>query len=225
MGGLKKYMPYTFWTMLIGTLAIAGIPGLAGFFSKDEILGHVFFSETTPKIIYVIGMITAFMTAFYMWRLMRLTFFGELRNHHVHPHESPFSMTVPLIVLAVGSIVAGWPHKAARRLARAGLPEDGRAPVDMGVEYTLVALAVAAGLGGIALGSRLELKGAWTKVLANKWYVDEIYDFLFVNGLAKGGGTLMAPLRPEGGRWRRQRHCVADPFQCEVPGRLGLLDR
>ena len=134
-------------------------------------------------------------------------------------------MTVPLIVLAIGSIVAGWPHKALDAWLEPVFPKMAERHVEVGIEYTLVALAVAAGLGGIALGSRLELKGAWTKVLANKWYVDEIYDFLFVNGLAKGGGTLMAPLRPEGGRRRRQRHRVADPFQCEVPRRLGLLDR
>jgi NADH-quinone oxidoreductase subunit L len=191
MGGLRKYMPYTFWTMLIGTLAIAGIPGLAGFFSKDEILGHLYFSETIPKIVYLTGMITAFMTAFYMWRLMRLTFFGELRNHHVHPHESPFSMTVPLVVLAAGSILAGWPHKLLDAWLEPVFPKMAEHHADTGVEYILVALAVAIGVAGIAVGSRLELKGSWTKVLANKWYVDEIYDFLFVNGLAKGGGRLM----------------------------------
>jgi NADH-quinone oxidoreductase subunit L len=191
MGGLRKYMPYTFWTMLIGTLAIAGIPGLAGFFSKDEILGHVYFSDYLPKAIYVVGMITAFMTAFYMWRLMRLTFFGELRNHHVHPHESPMSMVAPLVVLAIGSIVSGWPHKALDAWLEPVFPAMAEHPASVGLEYILVALAVAVGVAGIAVGSRLELKGNWTRVLANKWYVDEIYDVLFVNGLAKGGGRLL----------------------------------
>ncbi len=111
MGGLKDKIPTTFRTMFAGSLAIAGIPGLAGFFSKDEILWQTWSSPLGSKMLYVIGLATAAMTAFYMWRLMFLTFYGEPRmdektKHHIH--ESPASMTGVLSVLAVGSIVAGW---------------------------------------------------------------------------------------------------------------------
>jgi NADH-quinone oxidoreductase subunit L len=134
MGGLKRYLPVTFVTMMAGTLAIAGIPPLSGFFSKDEILFRAFLSY---KVIWVIAVITAFMTAFYMFRLMSMTFFGDYRGPawetsghgstephghgpaadahggHGHgawhgPHESPKAMTAPLMALAVGAIVAGF---------------------------------------------------------------------------------------------------------------------
>jgi NADH-quinone oxidoreductase subunit L len=133
MGGLRKYLPVTFATMLIGTLAIAGIPPLAGFFSKDEILFRTFLSN---KVIWTVAVVTALMTAFYMFRLMSLTFFGGYRGpaweagghassgdsahggshgasgggHEAWhgPHEAPRSMTIPLVALAAGSIVAGF---------------------------------------------------------------------------------------------------------------------
>jgi NADH-quinone oxidoreductase subunit L len=108
MGGLWRKIPITHWTMLIGTIAIAGIPPLAGFFSKDEILGEAFKSGFIW--VWVIGLIVAVMTAFYMWRLMGKTFYGESRvDPHVEPkiHESPRSMTLPLILLAIPSIFIG----------------------------------------------------------------------------------------------------------------------
>jgi NADH-quinone oxidoreductase subunit L len=126
MGGLKKHLPVTYVTMLIGTLAIAGIPPLAGFFSKDEILLNAFLSN---KIVWTLAAVTALMTAFYMYRLMSLTFFGAYRGPgwetsgpkavheaavgHGHgawhgPHEAPRSMTVPLMALAVGAVMAGF---------------------------------------------------------------------------------------------------------------------
>jgi NADH-quinone oxidoreductase subunit L len=132
MGGLRRYMHVTFPTMMIGTLAIAGIPPLAGFFSKDEILFRSFLSN---KVIWMFAVVTALMTAFYMFRLMSMTFFGNYRGpawghgaahashgHDAHadaahghgheawhgPHESPSAMTVPLMALAVGAIVAGF---------------------------------------------------------------------------------------------------------------------
>jgi NADH-quinone oxidoreductase subunit L len=119
MGGLKPYLPVTFGTMMIGTLAIAGIPPLAGFFSKDEILFRTFLSN---RVIWSLAALTALMTAFYMFRLMSLTFFGPYRGpawagHHADtahghgewhgPHEAPKAMTVPLMLLAVGAVVAG----------------------------------------------------------------------------------------------------------------------
>jgi NADH-quinone oxidoreductase subunit L len=117
MGDLRKRTPITFWTMLIGTLAIAGIPGFAGFFSKDEILWQSWSSEGGAyRLLWFIGFITALMTAFYMGRLIFLTFFGKPRMSHEvehHIHESPRSMTAPLIILAFFAIFAGWlgwPH-------------------------------------------------------------------------------------------------------------------
>ena len=127
MGGLRKYMPWTFWTMLIATLAISGIPPFAGFFSKDEILWQAFSSPYGSKAFWVIGVITAFMTSFYMFRLIFMTFYGEYRgaqpeahsahgshddhghdSHHGAPHESPWLMLGPLVLLGILSVVGGW---------------------------------------------------------------------------------------------------------------------
>ena len=108
MGGLRGKLPVTFITMLIGTLAISGIPPFAGFFSKDEILAHTF---TYSPVFYVVGVITAMLTSFYMFRLMYLTFWGKFRGTHEqehHLHESPANMTIPLIILAVLSTVGGF---------------------------------------------------------------------------------------------------------------------
>src|SRR6202008_2214782 len=110
MGGLSKKIKVTYITMLTATLAIAGFPPLAGFFSKDSILLSAFQSENGGRILYEIGLLTALLTSFYIFRLIFLTFFGKQRydEHHVHVHESPKSMLVPLMILAVLSIVGGW---------------------------------------------------------------------------------------------------------------------
>ncbi|HEV2022247.1 MAG TPA: proton-conducting transporter membrane subunit, partial [Terriglobales bacterium] len=112
MGALRRKIPTTYWTMMIGALAIAGVPGLAGFFSKDEILWQAWSSQHgTYRFLWYLGFITALMTAFYMFRLIYLTFFGESRVAHEvehHIHESPRSMTLPLILLALGSIFTGY---------------------------------------------------------------------------------------------------------------------
>jgi NADH-quinone oxidoreductase subunit L len=110
MGGLRKKIPITYWTMLIATLAIAGIPGFAGFFSKDEILGAAKSGPHAILWLWIIGVIAAGLTSFYMFRLMFLTFFGKPRfdEHHVHVHESPLKMTIPLIFLAFLSTFGGW---------------------------------------------------------------------------------------------------------------------
>lgn len=105
MGGLRKSMPVTFWTFVIATLAIAGVPPLAGFWSKDEIMLAAF--DSHHLIIFWTLLITAAMTSFYMFRLLFLTFFGKTRGHG-HPHESPASMTLPLMILAVGSAFIGF---------------------------------------------------------------------------------------------------------------------
>ncbi len=119
MGGLKKQLPITYITFLIGTIAISGIPPLAGFFSKDQILAEVF---ATNKVLFILGMIASLMTVFYMFRLLFLTFFGSFRGTHEqehHLHESPKSMTIPLIVLAVFSVIVGFvgfPHELGKVL-------------------------------------------------------------------------------------------------------------
>src|SRR5690606_10644377 len=108
MGGLRKSLPVTFMTMLIGTIAISGIPPLAGFFSKDEILAYAFQHNT---LYWAVGFLTALFTAFYMFRLLYLTFFGTFRGtteQKNHLHESPWQMTFPLIVLAILSAIGGF---------------------------------------------------------------------------------------------------------------------
>jgi NADH-quinone oxidoreductase subunit L len=109
MGGLRRRIPWTFWTFLIGTLAIAGIPPLAGYHSKDAILAGAL--EGHWNVLFVFGLLTAVLTAFYMGRLLFLTFFGDYRGESATEsavHESPWSMVVPLVVLAIGSIAAGF---------------------------------------------------------------------------------------------------------------------
>ena len=110
MGGLRKQIPITYWTMLIATLAIAGIPGFAGFFSKDAILDAAKSGPNANLPLWLLGVAGAGLTSFYMFRLVFLTFFGKPRydEHHVHVHESPKSMTVPLVILAFLSIFGGW---------------------------------------------------------------------------------------------------------------------
>ncbi len=116
MGGLHAKIPITFWTMLIATFAIAGIPGFAGFFSKDEILDAARSGPHANIWLWLLGLLGAGLTSFYMFRLIFLTFFGKPRydEHKVHVHESPTNMTVPLILLAILSIIGGW--VAARHL-------------------------------------------------------------------------------------------------------------
>ncbi len=108
MGGLRKKIPWTYWTMLMGTLAIAGAPGFSGFFSKDAILYAA--SARRQTLLYTLGLLSALLTSFYMFRLMFLTFHGASRynDHETHAHESPKNMVVPLVVLAFLSVVGGW---------------------------------------------------------------------------------------------------------------------
>jgi len=201
MGGLREKMPITWWTFLVGTLAIAGAPGFAGFFSKDEILAHTW--GTGHYALWAVGALTAGLTAFYMFRLLFLTFFGELRAapeiaHHVH--ESPPIMTVPLVILAALSIVGGW----------VGLPEGwlwgpafGRflAPVTghsalgehgAGVETALMLVATLLAAGGATLAYvfYVRMPGlpyllAWRlkpvyELLVGKYWIDELYDAVVV---------------------------------------------
>jgi NADH-quinone oxidoreductase subunit L len=108
-GGLRRHMPRTFVTFVAGAAALSGLPLMSGFFSKDEILTHAFAAGGLHRVLWGVGVLTAALTAFYTWRMVALTFFGEARfdRHHVHPHESPSVMTVPLAALAVLSVIGG----------------------------------------------------------------------------------------------------------------------
>lgn len=216
MGGLKRYMPVTHKTFLVACLAIAGIPGFSGFFSKDEILWKAFTSPVGGIFIYVIALITAFMTAFYMFRLLFNTFYGSERmDEHVkhHVHESPKIMTIPLVILAILSVVGGYvgiPHvlggganfeKFLEPVFEASkLPENGHG--SEALELGFMALSVVAALLGIYLAYVYYLKNprlseefankhrTLYETVHNKYFVDEIYGFLFVNNLLRIGRFL-----------------------------------
>jgi NADH-quinone oxidoreductase subunit L len=252
MGGLKKYLPITYWTFLIGALAIAGVPGLAGFFSKDEILFKTFTSASTPAhtLLWGIGIVTSLLTATYMFRLVFLAFHGERRHDvsrkddghghgghgHGEPHEAPWSMALPLVVLAIGSVFAGYvgvPHalNGSNRIERylepsfetpgvpaqtttaTAVPEGvtlrtvagGQEPqaggethaaddthADTGTELTLMAISSGIAFAGIGIAVYFWLRNRRAAdamaerfrpvytLLLNKYYVDELYDRLFV---------------------------------------------
>jgi len=203
MGGLKKYMPATYLTMLIASFSIAGVPGLAGFFSKDEIL-WLAYSGPSPvgKLVWLIGTLVAFLTAFYSFRLIFLTFHGKFRGTHEqehHLHESPKTMTVPLVVLCVGAVAAGWvsiphllgggAHFAEFMKPVLGHPEGHGTHAE---EWLVMGISVVVGFAGIGLAYfmymlRPELPARVTeqfsavhRILFNKYYVDELYSFIIV---------------------------------------------
>lgn len=189
MGGLRTKLPVTFWTMTIGVFAIAGAPGLSGFFSKDAILYSAFQHGGFGKVLWFLGLVTAALTAFYMFRLWYLTFFGETRSHDTHPHESPWSMLGPLVLLAGLSICGGWVSFGGRFFDFLAPVTGPRADAPGGdtLEYILMAVAVAVALVGWYFAHTFysgkserpkELAAAYPggyKLLANKYYVDEFY--------------------------------------------------
>jgi len=195
MGGLKDKLPVTYWTMLVGSLALAGFPLTAGFFSKDEILVSAWLASKLGKMLALVGLVTAFMTAFYSFRLLFVAFWGESRvtaGHADHIHEPSPTMTIPLIILAVLSILTGYlgiPQFLAPVLPR---PEGMAVPHADPAAAGIMLLATLMGLGGIATaylayvkspGLPQQLADQWRNVYAlslNKWYVDELYDRLFV---------------------------------------------
>jgi NADH-quinone oxidoreductase subunit L len=210
MGGLKKHLPVTHITFLLGCIAIAGIPPFSGFFSKDEILAGAF----SKNIAYwIIGVIGAMMTAFYMFRLYATTFLGKFRGTHEqehHLHESPLSMTIPLIILAILSVVAGFvgiPEVfAPNSHALANFLDPIFAPsaklqeahhLSHSTEYILIGVSVAAALIAalyawvkFSKNPDIEEPTGFGKTLANKWYVDEIYDTVFVKPVNAFGKAL-----------------------------------
>ncbi len=207
MGGLKKYMPITHITFLLACLAISGIPPFSGFFSKDEILAAAYEHNI---ILWVIGVLTAGLTAFYMFRLYVMTFLGSFRGTHEqehHLHESPSAMTIPLIVLAILSVIGGFVGIPEVFAPNAHALEHFLSPViaknpeshqlSHGTEYMLMGVSVALALIAIVYAwSRFskkpeieEAEGAG-KLLANKWYVDELYDTVIAKPLLASGNLL-----------------------------------
>jgi len=205
MGGLSKKLKTTAFTFLIGCIAIAGIFPFSGFFSKDAILLAAFEDN---KVLWGIALITALLTAFYMFRLYFVTFTGKFRGTHDqehHLHESPSLMTIPLIILAILSFVGGWVNipevfpfggeKLTEFLSPVIAKHEG-APVSHTTEYILMALSVGLVLITIAFAwSRFKNyqpkeEAGFGKVLENKWYVDELYDKVIANPLNRFAGFL-----------------------------------
>ena len=228
MGGLKQELPITYWTFLIGALAIAGVPGLAGFFSKDEILARTF--ESGHTILWAVGLLTALLTATYMFRLVFLAFHGDrtpeavspehpeeqgpAAQHptptrpaahqppstghqapHGHLHDAPPAMAFVLIVLAIGSVVAGWVGLGGRFedfLEPSFAPESVHAVADSSAEIPLMIVSIVVAFAGIGLATYYFLKNRRAadamaarfaglyRLLLNKYYVDEIYDAAIV---------------------------------------------
>lgn len=199
MGGLKKIMPITYATMLVSSLAISGIPVFSGFFSKDEIL-LVAFHHNIP--LWVIASVASVLTAFYMFRLMFLTFFKEFRgtaDQKQHLHESPALITFPLIVLgilaSIGGIISLPGHSWLNSYLTPILPKLAHAAHHLGTtEYMLMGIAVLGGLVGIGIAYAKYMKQnqvptadeeitGFARVLYNKYYVDKIYDYVFVKSI------------------------------------------
>jgi NADH-quinone oxidoreductase subunit L len=201
MGGLRKPMPVTFWTFMIGTLALAGIFPLAGFWSKDEILATA--SQGSYDAFMVIGLVGAAMTAAYMTRCVYLTFFGEYRGHH-HPHESSPAITVPLVILAVLSIVAGFVQSPPFGIHKfqewvepvGGLPDVLHPEFDYTLAATSLSIAcIAIGIAALfwfkreelgalkGLTQRNRLAGAGYRFLEKKYYLDDLYEDVVVAGV------------------------------------------
>jgi NADH-quinone oxidoreductase subunit L len=225
MGGLRVYIPWTFLAMGIATLAIAGIPPLAGFWSKDEILWKAY---QTSWIYWLIGLITAFITSFYMFRLLFMTFFGDYRgaradtqghgshghasdeHGHGEPHESPMVMLIPLMILAVLSVVGGlvgignhFEHFLAPVFGTGAIIEGATEAAGGYTEYLLMGISVLAALLGAFLAYVLYLSkpylpqkiadglnGFYTTVV-HKYYIDEIYAAVFVKPLIDGSTRIL----------------------------------
>jgi NADH-quinone oxidoreductase subunit L len=226
MGGLMKYMPWTATLMWIATLAIAGIPGFSGFFSKDGILAATFArGHESPLffLLWAIGAIAALLTAFYMTRMMLYTFHGPNRtgeNEENHLHEAPWVMTGPLVVLGIGTVVAGvanlphvihlpflpeplWLEHQMEMVTELSLRYLHPVHLSVGVEWTLIGVATVIALVGIGAAWQFLKPAALTtakeapeetgiqKVLLNKWYVDELYNSVFVQPIVVGSRRVL----------------------------------
>ena len=243
-GGLKKWMPVTHITMLVGCLAIAGIPGFSGFFSKDEILMGAYAHN---PILYYVGLGAALMTAFYMFRLYSMTFLGQFRGDSHHPpHESPAAMTLPLVVLAILAALGGYiglpevfvhgGHKLAAFLGPVFAQSNqlmGAHAIDHNTEWVLMGVSTLLVVFFIILAVRkfssYADKGGETglgRMLANKWYVDELYSAIIVKPLLALGGFLASVVEKSGidklvngiGKWV---HYLSRQFRLVQSGNVG----
>jgi NADH-quinone oxidoreductase subunit L len=221
MGGLRKKIPITCWTLFFASLAIAGVPGTSGFFSKDEILVGAYHYHPW---VYWLGVLTAGMTAFYVFRAWFMAFTGEYRGK-AHPHESPLSMTGPLLVLAVLSLFGGF-------IPVPKFLEPVFGSNEIAAEPWMIIVASGAGLLGILLayvfyvakpglaGSVVRSLGGLYKLVYNKYFVDEIYAATVVNPVVKGSRTVL---------WRGVDVGVIDGLVNGVGGRSkgigGILKR
>jgi NADH-quinone oxidoreductase subunit L len=214
MGGLRKKIPWTFGTMLVATLAISGAPLFAGFFSKDEILFDAYAGPNANMVLYVVGIVAALLTACYMFRLIFLTFYGKPRydEHHVHVHESPKVMLVPLVILAILSVIGGWfvlptywggrdyfkgfldpVFSSSTELAARLHPSWTEPPYSL--ELTMAAIAVGVAFIGFLIAWYLYIRkpalpgklaksfGPVYKLLLSKYYVDELYGAVIIGPL------------------------------------------
>jgi NADH-quinone oxidoreductase subunit L len=215
-GGLRSALPTTYKTFLAAALAISGIFPFSGFFSKDEILWKAF--EQGSTLYYLVGLGGAVMTAFYIFRLVSLTFEGERRwEGDVHPHEAPRVMTIPLIILAVLSLVGGivgipeslGGHSALQHwLEPVFTPADNKllifpAGEVSATEYILMIVSLGVAIGGAIVARNIfvkrrevaiQLASRWNRfyrLLLNKYYVDEIYDVAVVNPVVKGSEQVL----------------------------------
>ena len=222
MGGLRSKIPWTFWTVTVGTIAIAGIPPFAGFFSKDEILWKAYQSNW---VYWFVGLVTAFITSFYMFRMWFLTFFGEYKgdadrhdshgNDHGHGHghggvhESPMVMLVPLMILAILSIIGGWVGIGGRfehflaPVFQTGVEAAHEVEPHSSMEEILMLISVAVSVCGLALAWLLYVKkpqlpkqiaegmGSLYRAVFNKYYVDEFYARLLVKPLLLGSTNIL----------------------------------
>ncbi len=198
MGGLRKQMPITFWAMTIGVLAIAGIPPLSGFVSKDQIIAVA--KESHRPLLILFAFATSFLTAFYMARLWVMTFFGKFRGEH-EAHESPLSMTSVLIILAILSVVGGllnWPHylgggewlsqyfgSVVVEAKGSGQHSWGMFALKVGMSLAAIGLAFWKYRGFEA--SSPDFRSSAFELFKQKYYIDELYDFLIVRNLRRLG--------------------------------------
>jgi NADH-quinone oxidoreductase subunit L len=240
-GGLKKYMPVTYATFLVAATAISGIPPLSGFFSKDEILWYSY--ANIGIVFWLVGLITAMFTAFYMFRLYFMTFEGNEKfdHHKKHPHESPKLMTVPLIILAVLSVIGGF----------IGIPEifsgehgnlfhSWLAPVFKSAEFKLMnvgththfeeillmVISVAAATSAIYFARHIYLKNPAIadkisssfkgiyNLLLNKYFVDEVYEASIVNPIVKGSENIL---------WKFTDNILIDGLVNAVAKLIGMI--
>jgi len=206
MGGLKNIMPLTHATFLIGALALAGFPLTSGFFSKEAIIMSSYYAEMGNFVFWAVAILAAGMTAFYIFRVYFYTFSGELRNSDGHPHESPMIMAVPLLVLATLALFSGllgpWVDSFLA-------PVFGHV-VEHHHDNVLETIAVLVGIGGIVTAALLymvsedrmslikEALAPLYDLLFNKFYVDEIYDFLIVRPTKSIGAFIEQKAEKEG---------------------------